>query len=309
MLEYGRWRWFPILKAVIPAAGMGTRLLPATKSQPKEMLPIVDKPSIQYVVDEAVDSGVDDILIITGRGKHTLEDHFDRSVELETFLEAKCETEMIATLRRIADGADVHYIRQKQAKGLGHAVGCARRHVGDQSFAVMLGDDIFVSEPPALAQMIALFNEKPGIIIAVQEVPPEQVPLYGIVSGHYESDHLFRVDDLVEKPTVADAPSNLAIVGRYILPPEIFVAIEETEPDKRGEIQLTDAIRKLGGSVPIYGYRFIGKRYDIGGRLSYLTTNIELAMERPDLRPQLIDFLKRLLAEQEELSSESLAGS
>lgn len=286
-----------ILKAVIPAAGMGTRLLPATKSQPKEMLPIVDRPAIQYVVEEAIGSGIQDLLIITGRGKRSLEDHFDHAVELESFLMAKDDNEMIATLREIADGADFFFIRQKEPKGLGHAVSCARRHIGGEPFAVMLGDDIFVSEPPALAQMIDFYERQPGIIIAIQEVPAAQTSLYGIVSGENVSDSVFRVDELVEKPSAEKAPSNLAIVGRYIFPPEIFEALEQTAPDIRGEIQLTDAIRKLTKHVPVFGYRFAGKRYDIGSRLSYLTTNIELALQRPDLRDDLLIFLRELIGE------------
>lgn len=286
-----------ILKAVIPAAGLGTRLLPATKSQPKEMLPIVDRPVIQYVVDEAIDSGIRDLLIITGRGKRSLEDHFDLSVELESFLLAKGDNEMLAVLRDIADGADLFYIRQKEPKGLGHAVNCARRHIANEPFAVMLGDDIFVSEPPALAQMMDFYERQPGIVVAIQEVPAELTGLYGIVSGVAISDSVFRVDDLIEKPAAGTAPSNLAIVGRYIFPPEIFEALEQTEPDARGEIQLTDAIRKLINHVPIYGYRFIGKRYDIGSRLSYLTTNVELALQRPDLHDDLLAFLKELIGE------------
>jgi len=286
-----------ILKAVIPAAGMGTRLLPATKSQPKEMLPIVDRPAIQYVVEEAIGSGIQDLLIITGRGKRSLEDHFDHAVELESFLMAKDDNDMIATLREIADGADFFFIRQKEPKGLGHAVSCARRHIGGEPFAVMLGDDIFVSEPPALAQMIDFYERQPGIIIAIQEVPAAQTSLYGIVSGENVSDSVFRVDELVEKPSAEEAPSNLAIVGRYIFPPEIFEALEQTAPDIRGEIQLTDAIRKLTKHVPVFGYRFAGKRYDIGSRLSYLTTNIELALQRPDLRDDLLIFLRELIGE------------
>jgi UTP--glucose-1-phosphate uridylyltransferase len=291
-----------ILKAVIPAAGLGTRLLPATKSQPKEMLPIVDRPAIQYVVDEAIASGVEDLLIITGRGKRSLEDHFDRSVELERFLMSKNDEEMIAVLREIADGADIFYIRQKEAKGLGHAVGCSRKHIGSEPFAVMLGDDIFVSEPPALAQMIELFGRRPGVIIAIQEVPASQASLYGMVAGEFVSDNIFRIDDLVEKPAPHEAPSNLAIVGRYIFPPEIFQALEQTTADARGEIQLTDAIKRLSGEVPIYGYRFLGKRYDIGSRLSYLTTNIELALERPELREDLLEFLRELIAPKPDLT-------
>ncbi|MDP1809152.1 MAG: UTP--glucose-1-phosphate uridylyltransferase GalU [Actinomycetota bacterium] len=286
-----------ILKAVIPAAGLGTRLLPATKSQPKEMLPIVDRPAIQYVVEEAIGSGIRDLLIITGRGKRSLEDHFDRAVELESFLLAKDDNRMITTLREIAEGADFFFIRQKEPKGLGHAVSCARRHIANEPFAVMLGDDIFVSEPPALAQMMDFYERQPGIIVAIQEVPVAQTSLYGIVSGATVSDSVFRVDDLVEKPAAGTAPSNLAIVGRYIFPPEIFEALDRTEPDARGEIQLTDAIRKLINHVPIYGYRFTGKRYDIGSRLSYLTTNIELALQRPDLHDDLLVFLKELVGE------------
>jgi UTP--glucose-1-phosphate uridylyltransferase len=275
---------------------LGTRLLPATKSQPKEMLPIVDRPAIQYVVDEAIASGVRDLLIITGRGKRSLEDHFDRSVELESFLMSKNDNEMIDVLRQISDGADIFYIRQKEAKGLGHAVSCAQKHIANEPFAVMLGDDIFVSEPPALAQMIELFQRRPGIIIAIQEVPPSQSSLYGMVAGEFISDNIFRIDDLVEKPPVDEAPSNLAIVGRYIFPPEIFQALEQTTADARGEIQLTDAIKRLRGELPIYGYRFLGKRYDIGSRLSYLTTNIELALNRPDLREDLLAFLREVVA-------------
>lgn len=284
-----------IIKTVIPAAGLGTRLLPATKSQPKEMLPIVDRPAIQYVVEEAIASGIEDILIITGRGKRSLEDHFDRAVELESVLMANDDGGTVTALRQIAEGADIFFIRQKEPKGLGHAVNCARRHVANEPFAVMLGDDIFVSEPPALAQMIDLYERQPGIIIAIQEVPMEQTKLYGIVSGESLSESVFRVDDLVEKPPIDKAPSNLAIVGRYIFPPEIFEALDQTEPDARGEIQLTDAIRRLASDVPIYGYRFTGKRYDIGSRLSYLTTNIELALQRPELRDDLLRFLKELL--------------
>lgn len=280
-----------ILKAVIPAAGLGTRLLPATKAQPKEMLPIVDRPVIQHVVEEAIAAGIRDILIITGRGKRTLEDHFDRSIELENFLKSKNDLENLAAVREISDGPDTFFIRQKEPKGLGHAVLCAEKHIGEEPFAVMLGDDIFVSEPPAIAQMISFYQKNPGIVIAIQEVSPEQVPLYGIVSVSKSIEQAVVIDDLIEKPPADEAPSNLAIIGRYILPPEIFVAIRSISPDKRGEIQLTDAIRWLRGSVPIYGYIFSGCRYDVGSRLSYLTTNIELALMRDDLREDLRQFL------------------
>jgi len=285
-----------VRKAVIPAAGLGTRLLPATKSQPKEMLPIVDRPAIQYVVEEAINSNIKDILIITGRGKRSLEDHFDRSLELEKVLEAKADKQMIDNLRQIGDGADLFFVRQKEPKGLGHAILCAKQHIGTEPFAVLLGDDIFVSEPAALAQMIEVYQQNPGVIIAIQEVPDEQVSLYGIVAGKKISANLFAIDGLIEKPTLDKAPSNLAIVGRYIFPAEIFPALERTKPDQRGEIQLTDAIALLKESVPVYGYCFSGKRYDIGSHLSYLTTNVELALKRPELKDKLKKFLKEILA-------------
>lgn len=284
-----------ISKVVIPAAGLGTRLLPATKSQPKEMLPIVDRPAIQYVVEEATAAGIDDILIITGRGKRTLEDHFDRSIELEKHLIAKGDRENLAAVKAISDGPDTYFIRQKEPKGLGHAVLCAEKHMANEPFAVMLGDDIFVSDPPAIAQMIELYNRNPGIIIALQEVPKQQISLYGIVSVSQQDGEALIVDDLVEKPSAQAAPSNLAIVGRYILTPEIFTALKDVRPDKNGELQLTDALRYLKGKVPIYGYKFTGCRYDVGSKLTYLTTNIELALMRDDLRDDLRDFLIKLL--------------
>lgn len=285
-----------IKKAVIPAAGLGTRLLPATKAQPKEMLPLVDRPAIQYVVEEAVGSGISDILMITGRGKRTLEDHFDRSVELEAHLEHNSDRELLAAVRGISEGPDIFFIRQKQPLGLGHAILCARKHVDNEPFAVMLGDDIFLSKTPATRQMMDFYREHPGIVVAVQEVPAEQIHLYGIVSVKDRSDSHVLVDDLVEKPDAAVAPSNLAIVGRYILPPEIFAALEQTEPDAKGEIQLTDAIRKLRFDVPIYGFMFEGRRFDIGSKFTYLTTNIELALQRPELADKLREFLKQVLA-------------
>lgn len=269
-------------------------MLPATKAQPKEMLPIVDRPVIQYVVDEARASGMEDILIITGRGKRSLEDHFDRSMELEHYLALKNDLDNLAVVREIAEGLDTFYVRQKEAKGLGHAILCARRHIGNEPFAVMLGDDIFVSEPPALAQMIAFYEKTPGIIIAIQEVNPEQVHLYGIVAAEESSGRTFAISDMVEKPSLAAAPSRLAIVGRYILPPEIFPALAATAADKAGEIQLTDAIRSLLGKVPVYGFKFKGSRFDVGNRFTYLTTNIELALMRDDLRDELRIFLLEL---------------
>jgi UTP--glucose-1-phosphate uridylyltransferase len=271
---------------------MGTRLLPATKSQPKEMLPIVDRPAIQYVVEEAIGSGIDDILIITGRGKRSLEDHFDISVELEMFLRNKGEIETIADLRAIANEADIFFVRQKEQRGLGHAVAQAKSHVGEECFAVLLGDDIFVSDPPALAQMLSVEAKEPGIILGIQEVPPSETHRYGIVAGSLIGENFWRISALCEKPGAGEAPSNLAITGRYILTPDIFAAIEQTPPGANGEIQLTDAINRLIGSVPVYGVSLAGKRYDIGDRLSYLIANIDLALNRPDMRADLLTYLR-----------------
>lgn len=284
-----------VRKAVIPAAGLGTRLLPATKSQPKEMLPIVDRPAIQYVVEEAIHAGIEDILIITGRGKRSLEDHFDRSIELESFLIQKEDKETLAAVREISNGPDIFFIRQKEARGLGHAVLCAQKHVEDEPFAVMLGDDIFLSEPPAVAQLIQFCQEHPGAVVAIQEVPLEQVSLYGIVSVTQVNSQVFKIEDLVEKPRPEEAPSNLAVIGRYIFPPNIFAALKETKPDEKGEIQLTDAIKILLESTPVYGFKFTGDRYDIGSKLSYLTTNVELALKRDDLKEEFRQFLKNIL--------------
>ena len=285
-----------IKKAVIPAAGFGTRMLPATKVQPKEMLPVVDQPVIQYVVEEAIASKIEDILVITGRGKRALEDHFDRSIELERHLQSKKDHHNLEKIREISNGLSTFFIRQKEQRGLGHAVLCAEKHVADEPFAVMLGDDICVSDPPALEQLISLYNENPGIVIGLEEVKPDKVDSYGIVKPSSIDGRVVELEDLVEKPSVKEAPSNLAIMGRYILTPDIFEALKNTAPDHKGEIQLTNAIRQLIGKVPIYGYIMDTQRFDVGNKLSYLTTNIEMALMRADLREDLSKYLIDLSA-------------
>jgi UTP--glucose-1-phosphate uridylyltransferase len=286
-------------KAVIPAAGLGTRFLPATKSTPKEMLPIVDKPAIQYVVEEAVRAGLDDVLMITGRSKRSLDDHFDAVPELEAILEAKGDEYRLAQVRRSTELADVHFVRQGQPKGLGHAVLCARRHVGAEPFAVLLGDDLIDEREPLLPEMLALHARTGGSVVALLEVEPEELEAYGVAAvepleGDSE-DHV-RVTALVEKPTPAHAPSNLAVIGRYVLDPAVFDVLEHTEPGRGGEIQLTDALQTLvtmpaeeGGGV--FGVVFRGRRYDTGDRLSYLKAVIQIAAERPDIGPDLRDWL------------------
>ncbi|GAB6876224.1 UTP--glucose-1-phosphate uridylyltransferase GalU [Thermaerobacter litoralis] len=286
-----------VRKAVIPAAGLGTRFLPATKAQPKEMLPVVDKPIIQYVVEEAVAAGIDDILIVTGRGKRAIEDHFDRSVELEWHLERGNKDEMLEWVRYIADLADVHFVRQKEPLGLGHAVLQARRHVGDEPFAVLLGDEIFIGEEPALSELIARHRETGASVVAVREVPREQVRRYGVVDGEPVGERLFRVRDMVEKPDPAEAPSNLAIVGRYIIEPEIFDLLERVGRGKNDEIQLTDALRLLAQSQAVYAYQVQSRRYDVGEKLGFLQATVEFALMRPELAPDFRDYLVGLVEE------------
>jgi len=287
-----------IRKAVIPAAGLGTRFLPATKSTPKEMLPIVDKPAIQYVVEEAVRAGLHDVLMITGRSKRSLDDHFDAVPELEAILEAKGDEVRLAQVRRSTELADVHFVRQSQPKGLGHAVLCARRHVGDEPFAVLLGDDLIDERDPLLVEMMGLQERTGGSVVALLEVQPEEIGAYGCAAveplGDTE-DHV-RVTALVEKPDPAHAPSNLAVIGRYVLHPAVFAVLEKTEPGRAGEIQLTDALATLatmpaesGGGV--YGVIFRGRRYDTGGPLDYIKAVIQIAAERPDLGPDLREWL------------------
>jgi UTP--glucose-1-phosphate uridylyltransferase len=282
-------------KAVIPAAGLGTRFLPATKAQPKEMLPIVDKPTIQYVVEEAVSAGIHDILIVTGRGKRTLEDHFDRSFELEHYLEKGGKHDDLKQVREISEMAVIQYIRQRDPLGLGSAVATAEPHVAGAPFAVLLGDDIILGPDPLLQRMIEIYERYGRSVIAVQEVPRQDMHLYGAVRPEFVEDNLARVLDIVEKPSPEDAPSNLAAIGRYVLTPEIFDAIRETRPDSRGEIQLTDAIGLLAKEQAVYAYTFEGTRYDIGKKLDYLRATVELAAEREDLGPGFREFLADLV--------------
>ncbi|MEX0665823.1 MAG: UTP--glucose-1-phosphate uridylyltransferase GalU [Acidimicrobiia bacterium] len=280
-----------VTKAVIPAAGLGTRFLPATKSQPKEMLPIVDKPSIQYVVEEAVDAGLTDVLVITGRGKHAIEDHFDRNFELEFYLEQHKKLDLLEEIRAVHALADLHYIRQRDPLGLGHAVSVAREHIDDQGFGVLLGDDIMVDDAQLLRRMLETYEEFGGAVLALMEVPPEQISAYGCATVDPVREGLMRVRGVVEKPAPDAAPSNLAIIGRYVLPPEIFDAIDRTEPGVSGEIQLTDAIGVLMRDEPVHGVVFSEGRYDVGDKLDFLRANIELALDRPDLGPGLAEIL------------------
>jgi UTP--glucose-1-phosphate uridylyltransferase len=280
---------------VIPAAGLGTRFLPATKAQPKEMLPLVDKPAIQYVVEEAVRAGIRDILIITGRGKRSIEDHFDRTFELELSLEASGKHEQLKQIREIAEMADIHYVRQGEAKGLGHAVAVARQHVGDEPFAVMLGDDVMDQHSRVLQDMIAVHERYGRSVVALKEYPREEISAYGCVRPEEVEENLVRILDIVEKPHPDQAPSTLAVMGRYVFTPEIFGALEQVQPGKGGEIQLTDAIGLLLEDQTVYGYIFEKGRYDIGKKLDYLRATVELALEREDLGPEFRAFLVDLV--------------
>jgi UTP--glucose-1-phosphate uridylyltransferase len=284
-----------VTKAVIPAAGLGTRFLPATKAQPKEMLPVVDKPAIQYVVEEAVRAGIDDILIITGRGKRSLEDHFDRNFELEYYLAQKGKADDLADIQALADMADIHYVRQGEPLGLGHAVSVARKHVGDNPFVVMLGDDIMVDDSRVLTEMIDTYEHYGRSVVALSEFPTAEISAYGCVDPEILTDDLVRVRGIVEKPAPEVAPSNLAVMGRYVFTPEIFEALEEVDPGVGGEIQLTDAIAVLLGTQTVYGWVFRDGRYDIGKKLDYLRATVELALERPDLGPEFRQFLVELI--------------
>lgn len=283
-----------IRKAVIPAAGLGTRFLPATKAQPKEMLPIVDKPTIQYIIEEAVQSGIEDIIIVTGRSKRAIEDHFDKSVELELLLERTGKHEMLETVENISNLVDIHYVRQKEPLGLGHAVLCAKKFIGDEPFAVLLGDDIVDSETPALKQMIDQYNKVNASILGCNEVPRSEVNKYGVVDYSEQVEDLYKVNSLVEKPAIEDAPSTQAIVGRYILTPAIFDMLGEVTPDKKGEIQLTDAIDKLLQTESIYSYNIQGNRYDVGDKFGFLQASIDFALKRPDLKDKLYEYIKGL---------------
>jgi UTP--glucose-1-phosphate uridylyltransferase len=280
-----------IRKAVFPAAGLGTRFLPATKAQPKEMLPLVDKPIIQYGVEEAVASGVDNIILVTGRGKNAIEDHFDVSVELETFLEARGKKELLAEIRKISNLINFSYVRQGEPLGLGHAVLVTRALVGDEPFAVILGDDVIDANPPALRQMIDVFQDVQGPVLAIERVPREDVSAYGIIDAEEITPGVYRIRDLVEKPPRDEAPSDLAIIGRYILTPDIFPALEATVTDRTGEIQLTNGIRELLKSRPIYGCRIDGVRHDTGNKLGFLKAVVYFALRRPDLGDQFRKYL------------------
>ena len=283
-----------IRKAVFPAAGLGTRFLPATKAQPKEMLPLVDTPIIQYGVEEALASGVDNIILVTGRGKNAIEDHFDVSVELETFLEARGKKELLAQIRKISNLINFAYVRQGEPLGLGHAVLVTRHLVGDEPFAVILGDDVIDANPPALRQMIDVFNEVNGPVLAIERVPKSDVSAYGIIDGEEIKPGVYRIRDLVEKPPVSEAPSDLAIIGRYILTPDIFPALEATVTDRTGEIQLTNGLRHLLKSRPIYGCRIDGVRHDTGNKLGFLKAVVYFALRRPDLAEPFRDYLRSI---------------
>jgi len=287
-----------VRKAVIPAAGLGTRFLPATKAQPKEMLPVVDKPAIQFVVEEAVRAGIDDILIVTGRAKSSIEDHFDRSPELEAELRAKGKDEELDEVLRLADLADIHYLRQGEPLGLGHAVAVARKHVGDDPFVVLLGDDIMYDQSTILEEMVAVHERTGSSVLSCKEFPPEQISAYGCVEYEPAGERILRIKSLVEKPEPGDAPSSWAVLGRYVFTPGIFAAIDQVKPGRGGEIQLTDAIGVLLATEEVLGYTFVHGRYDIGNKLDYLRATVELALARPDLGPEFRAWLASYVKEQ-----------
>ena len=294
-----------IRKAVIPAAGLGTRFLPATKAQPKEMLPIVDKPTIQYIIEEAVKSGIEDVIIVTGRNKRAIEDHFDRSVELEIFLKQGDKPELLDMVKNIADLVDIHYVRQKEALGLGHAVYSARRFIGNEPFAVLLGDDVIYSAEPCLAQMMRYYELYGSNIIGVQEVLRRDVCKYGIIDGSKVSPRLFKAENMVEKPSIDEAPDiPLAIMGRYILNPEIFDILTKLPPGRGGEIQLTDAILELSRFQDVYAYNFEGKRYDVGDKLGFVKATIEFALRHEEIGDYLMDYLVDMVSRYEQEGQE-----
>jgi UTP--glucose-1-phosphate uridylyltransferase len=283
-----------VTKAVIPAAGLGTRFLPATKAQPKEMLPVVDKPAIQYVVEEAVAAGIDDILIITGRNKRTLEDHFDRNFELEHQLRSKGKLGDLAEVVELAELADIHFVRQGEPLGLGHAVLVTRQLVGNEPFAVILSDDVIDATPAALRQMVDVYDRVQGPVIAVERVPMSEVSSYGVIAGESMGDGLYRITDLVEKPPRDQAPSDLAIIGRYILTPDIFPMLEETAKDRTGEIQLTNGLRRLLKERPLYGFEVKGARHDTGNKLGFLKAVVYFALRRPDIAEPFKEYLRKI---------------
>ena len=275
------------MKVVIPAAGLGIRFLPATKAQPKEMLPVVDKPAIQYVVEEAVASGMTDIIIITGRGKRAIEDHFDKSYELEHKLRESGNSEALAEVQRIASMADIFYIRQKEQLGLGHAILCAKKHIGNEPFAVMLGDDIVVSDKPCIGQLVDVFEDVKASVVGIEQVPKSKLQRYGVIKGRRTKDDLYKIDDLVEKPSPEEAPSDLAIIARYVFQPDIFSSLEKIGPGKGGEYQLTDAMRLVCRKSGLYGLKFKGRRFDIGSKVDWIRATIALSMDRKDLAEEL----------------------
>ena len=283
-----------IKKAIIPAAGLGTRFLPATKAQPKEMLPIVDKPAIQYIVEEILQSGITDILIITGRNKRGLEDHFDTSVELEDELAEKQKEDLLKIVTDISKMANIHYVRQKKAMGLGHAVNCAKTFVGNEPFAVLLADDIIKSDVPCLKQLMTIYDQYQCSVLGVQKVPAEDVHKYGIVDGQSIDQNIYAVNTLVEKPSIENAPSNIAIIGRYIITPEIFGILNNTKPGAGGEIQLTDALKELATQQNMMAVEFTGKRYDVGDKLGFLKATVEFALDRDDLKDSFGSYLRSI---------------
>lgn len=299
-----------VRKAIIPAAGLGTRFLPATKAQPKEMLPIVDKPTIQYIIEEAIESGIEEILIITGRNKRAIEDHFDRSIELELSLEKKNKKELLELVRNISNMVNIHYVRQKEPKGLGHAIYCAKSFVGNEPFAVLLGDDVVYANKPCLKQMIEAYDEYKTTILGVQQVAKEDVDKYGIVEGKYIDGRVYKVYDLIEKPSIDEAPSNIAILGRYIINPNIFDILEHTKPGKGGEIQLTDALKELAKHEAMYAYNFEGRRYDVGNKLGFLEATVEFALRREDLREDFLEYLVNVIKKEiEDISFDEVAAN
>ncbi len=281
-----------VRKAIIPAAGLGTRFLPATKAQPKEMIPIVDKPTIQYIVEEAVAAGIEDILIISGRNKRAIEDHFDKSYELEEELHRKGKQELLSVVEEISNIANIHYIRQKEAKGLGHAIYCAKSFIGNEPFAVMLGDDIVDSPVPCIKQLMDVYNQYQTTILGVQKVPLQDVTKYGVIGGTQIDERVYKVKGLVEKPEVEQAPSNIAILGRYIISPRIFEFLQTATPGKNGEIWLTDALQSLMEQEAMYAFDFVGDRYDVGDRIGFLKATVEFALKREELKDDFTAFLK-----------------
>jgi UTP--glucose-1-phosphate uridylyltransferase len=286
-----------IRKAIIPAAGLGTRFLPATKAMPKEMLPIVDQPTIQYIVEEAIESGIEDIIIVTGRGKRAIEDHFDNAFELESNLLTKEKFDLLEKVQAPSK-VDIHYIRQKEPRGLGHAVWCARKFIGDDPFAILLGDDIVEANTPCIKQLMNQYEQTGSSVIGVQHVPDQETSRYGIIDPLEKNDRLYRVNTLVEKPKQGTAPSNLAIMGRYVLTPEIFPILEGVEVGSGGEIQLTDAIQQLNTKQQVYAYEFEGKRYDVGEKIGFIQTTIEFSLKNPELRDEILKYMTNIINNQ-----------